>query len=54
MVHPCVTMSGQKNFIPNDTFIDTGNSQSLLLVTGPNMGGKSTLLRQTCIAVILA
>jgi DNA mismatch repair protein MSH6 len=54
MVHPCVTMTGSKNFIPNDTLIDTGNSQSLLLVTGPNMGGKSTLLRQTCIAVILA
>ena len=54
MVHPCVTMTGQKNFIPNDTKIDTGNLQTLLLVTGPNMGGKSTLLRQTCIAVILA
>lgn len=54
MVHPCVTMTGSKNFIPNDTLIDTVNNQSLLLVTGPNMGGKSTLLRQTCIAVILA
>lgn len=54
MVHPCVTMTGQKNFIPNDTLIDTSKSQSLLLVTGPNMGGKSTLLRQTCIAVVLA
>jgi DNA mismatch repair protein MSH6 len=43
-----------KNFIPNDTVIDPNNNASLLLVTGPNMGGKSTLLRQTCIGVILA
>ena len=54
MIHPCVTLTGQKNFIPNDTIIDPSNGQNLLLVTGPNMGGKSTLLRQTCIAVLLA
>jgi len=46
------TFGNQKNFIPNDTIITS--KESLLLVTGPNMGGKSTLLRQTCLAVILA
>lgn len=45
MIHPCVRLSGGKNFIPNDTFISPGEGQGLLLVTGPNMGGKSTLLR---------
>ena len=45
MVHPCVRLSGGKNFIPNDTLISPGEGQGLLLVTGPNMGGKSTLLR---------
>jgi len=52
MRHPCVTLSNSRAFVPNDTLIDP--SQTLLLVTGPNMGGKSTLLRQTCVAVILA
>ena len=54
MIHPCVTLTNTKNFIPNDTHLDNQNSQSLLLVTGPNMGGKSTLLRQTALAAILA
>ena len=46
MKHPCVVLSGsKKNFVPNDTLIDTLNNQGVLLVTGPNMGGKSTLLR---------
>ncbi len=38
--------------VPNDT--NFNDSTDVLLVTGPNMGGKSTLLRQTCLAVILA
>jgi len=54
MIHPCVTMSHKKHFIPNDTLLDNKANQSLLLVTGPNMGGKSTLLRQTALAAILA
>ena len=54
MVHPCVAMTNKKNFIPNDTLLDNHDNQSLLLVTGPNMGGKSTLLRQTALAAILA
>ena len=52
--HPCVSLSDTRQFVPNDTFIAPSQDQTLLLVTGPNMGGKSTLLRQTCIAVILA
>lgn len=36
-------LNNNSHFIPNDTVITA--PQSLLLVTGPNMGGKSTLLR---------
>jgi DNA mismatch repair protein MSH6 len=54
MRHPCVQLSAGRDFIPNDTTIDASKGEGLLLVTGPNMGGKSTLLRQTCVAVILA
>ena len=55
MVHPCVKLGNGKSFIPNDTIIKPGpNGHAVLLVTGPNMGGKSTILRQTCLAVILA
>ena len=55
MRHPCAAAQMHllnKTFIPNDTIMNS--DESLLLLTGPNMGGKSTLLRQTCIAVILA
>ena len=54
MVHPCVMLNSKKSFIPNDTFLESGGGEQLLLVTGPNMGGKSTLLRQTALAVIIA
>ncbi|GBG29293.1 DNA mismatch repair protein Msh6 [Hondaea fermentalgiana] len=53
--HPCVAELLERagtSFVPND--IAVGGAQSCLLLTGPNMGGKSTLLRQTCIAVIMA
>jgi len=43
--HPCVIPGIASDFIPNDTMLG-GDSSNLILLTGPNMGGKSTLLRQ--------
>jgi DNA mismatch repair protein MutS len=40
-------------FVPNDLTLESGTRQ-ILLLTGPNMGGKSTYLRQTAIIVLLA
>ncbi len=45
--------AGQGKFVPNDLYLDTGGP-SLLLITGPNMGGKSTYLRQAALLVIMA
>jgi DNA mismatch repair protein MutS len=42
-----------ERFVPNDLYLDD-ESQFLLLITGPNMGGKSTYLRQTALISILA
>ncbi|MEP7195346.1 MAG: DNA mismatch repair protein MutS [Saprospiraceae bacterium] len=40
-------------FIPNDLFLDS-NEQQIIMITGPNMSGKSAILRQTAIICILA
>lgn len=43
--------------VPNDIVLgenEDGHHHRTLLLTGPNMGGKSTLLRATCLAVIMA
>ncbi|KAJ4730458.1 DNA mismatch repair protein MutS [Rhynchospora pubera] len=46
---------GKGSFVPNNVKIGGGaGDASFILLTGPNMGGKSTLLRQVCMAVILA
>lgn len=50
--HPVVERAGGRVFIPNDTWLD--DTQSLLIITGPNMGGKSTYLRQVALITILA
>jgi len=50
--HPVIEAAESINFIPNDTVLTDG--QSLLIVTGPNMGGKSTFLRQVALICIMA
>jgi DNA mismatch repair protein MutS len=51
--HPVVeAVQGSSNFIPNDLRVD--DKRKLLLITGPNMAGKSTVLRQMAIICILA
>ncbi len=50
--HPVVETQSLP-FIPNDLYMNSGTDQ-LILLTGPNMGGKSTYLRQTALIVILA
>ncbi|KAL5699852.1 DNA mismatch repair protein msh6 [Ranunculus cassubicifolius] len=45
---------GRGTFVPNDLNIGGLGHSAFILLTGPNMGGKSTLLRQVCMSVILA
>jgi DNA mismatch repair protein MutS len=52
--HPVVEAMGlPEGFVPNDVFLDGAENQ-LLLITGPNMAGKSTVLRQTAVISLLA
>jgi DNA mismatch repair protein MutS len=52
--HPVVErLSARGKFVPNDVELDLG-AERLWLVTGPNMAGKSTLLRQVALCTILA
>jgi len=50
--HPVVEQVQSEPFIANDVFFDT--DKRVLMITGPNMGGKSTYMRQTALIVILA
>src|SRR5262249_9161450 len=52
VVEPAPARSHEGAFVPNDC--DLGDSQRLWLVTGPNMAGKSTFLRQNALIVLLA
>ena len=51
--HPVVEIISKKGFIPNDIILRPSYRQ-ILLITGPNMGGKSTIIRQTALISILA
>ena len=52
--HPVVESINKDNiFIPNDTALDCGSNQ-VAIITGPNMAGKSTYMRQTALIVIMA
>jgi len=51
--HPVIEWLNDEPFIPNDTYMDCEGDQ-VLIVTGPNMGGKSTYLRQVALICILA
>jgi DNA mismatch repair protein MutS len=51
--HPVVEQCIAEPFIPNDTFLDCSENH-LIILTGPNMSGKSTYIRQTAILVIMA
>ncbi|HKQ53787.1 MAG TPA: DNA mismatch repair protein MutS [Pyrinomonadaceae bacterium] len=51
--HPVIEAVNTEPFIPNDLYMNNSTDR-LLIITGPNMGGKSTVLRQTAIIQILA
>lgn len=50
--HPVVEAVSDEGFVANDLTLDS--HQKMLIITGPNMGGKSTYMRQTALIVILA
>ncbi len=51
--HPVLDQTLEEKFVPNDVHMDARDNR-LLIITGPNMSGKSTYIRQTAILVLLA
>lgn len=52
--HPIVErVSPTERFVPNDVLLDSGENR-LLMITGPNMAGKSTVMRQTALIILMA
>jgi DNA mismatch repair protein MutS len=51
--HPVIEVFNREPFIPNSVYLNNSTDR-LLIITGPNMGGKSTILRQAAIICILA
>ncbi|TAK73288.1 MAG: DNA mismatch repair protein MutS, partial [Gammaproteobacteria bacterium] len=50
--HPVVEAVSEQAFVPNDALLN--HQQRMLMITGPNMGGKSTYMRQIALIVLLA
>jgi len=51
--HPVVERIGKEGFVPNDTVLDRGDNR-VAIITGPNMAGKSTYMRQVALIVLMA
>ncbi|HEX2252457.1 MAG TPA: DNA mismatch repair protein MutS [Thermoanaerobaculia bacterium] len=51
--HPVVEATSREPFVPNDLELDSEHAQ-IVVLTGPNMGGKSTYLRQVALIVLMA
>ena len=51
--HPVVEVIQDAPFVPNDTYLDNHENR-IALITGPNMAGKSTYMRQTALIVLMA
>jgi DNA mismatch repair protein MutS len=51
--HPVIEALGDAPFVPNDLYLNNSTDR-LLIITGPNMGGKSTILRQTALIALMA
>jgi len=51
--HPVIEQLSGERFVPNDTLLDAGENQ-LQILTGPNMAGKSTYMRQVALLTIMA
>ncbi|MDX1645336.1 MAG: DNA mismatch repair protein MutS, partial [Thermoanaerobaculia bacterium] len=51
--HPVVERLGEESFVPNDALLEREESR-IVVLTGPNMGGKSTYLRQVALIVLMA
>ena len=51
--HPVVEVISKEKFVPNDTLLDVEDNRTLI-ITGPNMAGKSTYMRQNAIIAIMA
>ena len=51
--HPVVEGISKERFVANDTLLDEGENRTMI-ITGPNMAGKSTYMRQTALIVLMA